>query len=127
MDALKSLQKQRADLALDLDSSKDALVVEQQAYLDTIDSLKETASDCFEMTLKKIQCLNPDVPLNLAGYDYRAYIKDGVLVPFPSSPDDESLSLEEEEEQVGDEAGQGVPEVGASSEVVPSDDATPSS
>ena len=64
--------------------------------------------------------------MNLAGYEYRAYVKDDVLVPPPPTPDDGSLCFEEDEleEQGDDEVGPGAPEAGQSNEVMPSGYAT---
>ena len=89
--------------------------------MNTIDSLRETATDCFDMALKQIEHLNPNISLNLARYEYRAYVKDDVLVPPPPTPNDGSLSFEEDEleEQGNDEVGPGAPEAEQSNEVVP--------
>ena len=77
------------------------------------------------MALKQIKHLNPNISLNLAGYEYRAYVKDDVLVPPPPTPAEGSLSFEEDElEEQGDaEAEQGAPETEQSDEVVPFGDA----
>ena len=75
------------------------------------------------MALEQIKCLNPDLPLNLAGYDYRAFVQDGVFVSFNSSPDTEPESIEEEVPE-GDKGTD--LEVGSSSKVVsPSGTAPP--
>ena len=64
--------------------------------------------------------------MNLAGYEYRAYVKDDVLVPPPLTPVDGSLSFEEDglEEQGDDEVGPGAPKAEQSNGVTPSGYAT---
>ena len=65
--------------------------------MDTTNSLKEIAKDCFDMALEQIKHLNPSVSLNEKGYDYWASMENGVFFLYVSSPDVGSLSFAEEE------------------------------
>ena len=96
------LQQQCADLVLELDSAKKALEAERADHQDTSEALKEAVKVCFDEALKQIQCLNPSFALNLDGYDYRAYVDEGVLVPYHSPEPEEPRT--DVEEVAGDEA-----------------------
>ena len=85
--------------------------------------MKEAIKDCFDEALKQIKCLNPSITLNLDGYDYRAFVKDRVLVPY-----DPVAAAKSEFAEDSPEGAKGAdPEVGSSSKVVSLGDATPPS
>ncbi|KAI9119982.1 hypothetical protein K1719_008951 [Acacia pycnantha] len=103
MEAVKSLTQQRSDLFQELEAEK-------KAHLKAADTVRAAAKDCFNMALAQIQHLNPGVELNLTGYDYRSYIRGDVLVPPPPSPEDESVSLADDDqgEQVDEETSSAI-------------------
>ncbi|KAI9074945.1 hypothetical protein K1719_043108 [Acacia pycnantha] len=108
IEAMKTLTQQHGDLVTELAETRGALEEEKNAHLEAVEA---AAADCFRMALAHIRHLNPEVQLNLAGHDHRSFIKGGVLVPPPSSPEDELVSLVDEGQggQVGEEASSVVP------------------
>ena len=102
LDAAKALQRQRASLIAKKEDAEKALAAERLAHEETNDILKQSVKATFDEALGQRWVLNPQVKLNFEGYDYRAYIDEGVLVPYHSPEPEEPRA--EAEEGAGNEA-----------------------
>ena len=89
----KALQQQRASLIAEKEDAQKALAAERLAHEEINDILKQSVQAAFDEALGQLRVLNPQVKLNVDGYDYRAYIDEGVLVPY-HSPEPEELQAE---------------------------------
>ncbi|KAI9085664.1 hypothetical protein K1719_032507 [Acacia pycnantha] len=107
MDAVKTVTQQRCDLARELKGTRGSLEEQRTAYQKAVAAVKKTAEQCFKAALAQIQFLNPGADLNLAGYDCRSFIKDGVLVP-PSPSPEVSLADDDQGRQVGEDVSSAV-------------------
>ncbi|KAI9128642.1 hypothetical protein K1719_000125 [Acacia pycnantha] len=126
VESAKSLTQQNAVLAQELEDTRGDLDGMRVAYEKAAAMVKKAAEQCFRAALAQLQFLNPGVSLNVEGYDYHSYIKDGVLVPPPSSPEVGPISAVEagHSEQAGGASTLGVePDVDGS----PEDEAAPPS
>ena len=78
------------------------MAAERLAHEETNDILKQSVKAAFDEVLRQLRLLNPQVELNIDGFDYRAYIDEGVLVPYHSPEPEEPRA--EVEEGAGDKA-----------------------
>ena len=60
-----------------MENAEKALATEKLAHQETNDILKQSVKECFDEALAQLWVLNPEVKLNVDGYDYHAFVDEG--------------------------------------------------